>query len=226
MLDDRPTGDIPPPPTLPADRVPQGSRVRAPSISGRSVSLRLVEVADAPFIVRLRSGPRGARLSPIGTDLRPQEEWIRAYEERAARGEELYFVIHHRDAGDVGTLRVHDLAHDSFWWGSWIVREGAPTHTAFESMFLVYELTFFAMDLRYARFAVRRDNPKVAAFHRRFGATTCGEDETRVVLELARERYTVVRPRLARRFAAAAECTSAAAEQEAERLPSGGTQSP
>ena len=224
MPGNRPLVGVPPSSTPSTDQAPRASR--APTISGRSVSLRAVEVADAPFIVRLRSGPRGARLTPIGTDLRRQEEWIRAFEERAARGEELYFVIRHRDAGDVGTLRVHDLAHDAFWWGSWIVREGAPTHTAFESMFLVYELTFFGMDLRYARFAVRRDNPKAEAFHRRFGATIRGEDETRVFLELARERYAAVRPRLARRLAATAECTLPAAEQEAERLPSGGTQGP
>jgi len=193
----------------------------APTISGRSTSLRIVEVADAPFIVRLRSGPRGAHLSPIGTDLRRQEKWLRAYKQREARREELYFVIRHRNAGDVGTLRVHDLTHDSFWWGSWIVAEGAPTCAAFESMFLVYELTFFAMDLRCARFVVRRDNPKVEAFHRRFGATIRAEDGSRVFLELTRERYATARPRLARRFAPSSELPSAASgEQECERTAS------
>ncbi len=180
-----------------------------------------MEVADAPFIVRLRSGPRGARLSPIGSDVRRQEEWLRAYKQREARREELYFVIRHHHAGDVGTLRVHDLAHDSFWWGSWIVREGAPTCAAFESMFLVYELAFFGMGLRRARLVVRRDNPKGEAFHRRFGATIRAEDESRLFLELTRERYATARPRLARRFAPSSEVPSAApGEQECERPPS------
>jgi RimJ/RimL family protein N-acetyltransferase len=204
---------------------PCASSPLAPAIAGRSTSLRIVEVADAPFIVRLRSGPRGARLSPIDIDVRSQEEWLRAYKRREARREELYFVIRHRHAGDVGTLRVHDLAHDSFWWGSWIVREGAPTCVALESMYLVYELTFFAMDLRCARFVVRRDNPKIEAFHRRFGATVRAEDESRFLLELPRERYEAARPRLARRFAPPGEASSGSqGAQERERPSARGEQ--
>jgi len=205
--------------------VPGARSLLAPTISGRSTSLRIVEIADAPFIVRLRSGPRGARLSPLGTDVRRQEEWLRAYKQREARREELYFVIHHRHAGDVGTLRVHDVAQESFWWGSWIVREGAPTCAALESMYLVYELTFFAMDLRCARFVVRRDNPKIA-FHRRFGATIRVEDESRVFLELTRERYEAVRPRLARRFAPSRESSGPQSAQECERSSAGRNQAP
>jgi RimJ/RimL family protein N-acetyltransferase len=225
VLGHRRIGGVSPRPASPPEPAPCASGLLAPTICGRTTSLRLVEVADAPFIVRLRSGPRGARLSPVGTDLRHQEEWLRAYKQREARREELYFVIRHHDAGDVGTLRVHDLAPDSFWWGSWIVREGAPTCAAFESMFLLYELTFIGMDLRCARFVVRRDNPKIEAFHRRCGATTRAEDESRFVLELTRQRYVATRPRLARRFAASGDVASAAqSEQGCERLPSSGEQ--
>lgn len=183
------------------------------TLSGRNASLRLVEVADAPFIVDLRNSPRGRHLSPIGTDVGRQEEWIRGYKRREARGEEYYFVIRHGRAGDVGTLRMHDLAGDSFWWGSWIVREGAPTQAAVESFFLVYELGFFAMNLERARFVVRKDNLGPVGFHRRFGATITGEDDSRLFLELRRDRYAIVRPRLARRFAALP------AEEEPEGLP-------
>jgi len=172
------------------------------TLSGRNTYLRLVEVADAPLIVLLRDSPRGRHLSPIGNDAGRQAEWIRAYKDREARGEEFYFVIHHRRAGDVGTLRVHDVAGGAFWWGSWIVREGAPTQTAVESFFLVYELAFFAMDLERGRFAVRKDNLKSAGFHRRFGATVTGQDDARLLFELRRDRYAPLRPRLARRFAA------------------------
>jgi RimJ/RimL family protein N-acetyltransferase len=186
-------------------------------VSGRNASLRLVEADDARFIVELRNSRRGRRLSPIGNDAGRQLEWIRSYKDREARGEEYYFIIQHRCAGDVGTLRLHDVAGGSFWWGSWIVREGAPTQTAAESFFLVYELAFFTMQLERARFAVRKDNLKSAGFHRRFGATVSGEDEARVLFELRRDRYAAARPRLARRFAALGPLS---AEQERERLPS------
>lgn len=188
------------------------------TLSGRNASLRLVEVADAAFIVELRSSPRGRHLSPIGNDVRRQEEWIRDYKRREARAEEYYFVIRHRRAGDVGTLRIHDLAGDAFWWGSWIVREGAPTQAAAESFFLVYELGFCAMNRERARFVVRKDNPGSIGFHRRFGATITGEDDARAFLELRRDRYAAVRPRLERRFAALP------VEEEPEGLPPDGPQ--
>lgn len=194
------------------------------TVSGANASLRLVEIADAPFIVELRNSRRGRNLSPIGTDAGRQAEWIRTYKEREARGEEYYFVIHHRRAGDVGTLRLHDIAAGSFWWGSWIVREGAPTRTAVESFFLVYEVAFVVMELERARFAIRKDNLKSAGFHRRSGATVTGEDEVRLFFELRRERYSPARLRLARRFAARHASSPRSVEEEGERLPSGGAQ--
>lgn len=197
------------------------------TISGRNASLRLVEVTDAPFIVALRNSPRGLRLSPIGDDVGRQEEWIRSYKRREARGEEYYFVIHHRRGGAVGTLRLHDLTGDSFWWGSWIVREGAPTAAAMESFYLVYELAFFALNLERARFVVRKDNPGSVGFHRRFGATSTGEDESRTFFELRRDRYAPARQRLARRFSALPVVNPARrlpAEDEPESLPSRGAE--
>lgn len=170
------------------------------TISGRHVSLRLVELSDAAFLFALRRSPRGAHLSPVADDPGAQVEWIREYKCREGRGEEYYYVVHHETAGDVGALRIHDLDGSSFWWGSWIVTEDAPRATALESMFLVYELGFFGLDRERARFAVRRDNPSLG-FHRKVGAQVVGEDASRVLFELTRDRYRRVRPRLARKFA-------------------------
>ena len=171
-----------------------------PAIAGRNASLRLVEVADARFLFDLRRSPRGRALSPIADDPRAQEEWIRGYKAREARGEEYYFVVEHGRAGDVGALRLYDIASDAFWWGSWIVRRDAPRATALESMFLVYELGFFGLDRACARFVVRKDNP-TRNFHPRVGARITAEDEARVFFELTRERWLEARPRFARRFA-------------------------
>lgn len=169
------------------------------TISGRNISLRLAEPVDAGLIFALRKSPRGRHLSPIADDPRLQEEWIRDYKSREIRGEELYFIIKHKTAGDVGALRLYAIAADSFWWGSWIVREGAPGHAAPESMFLVYELGFFRMGLARACFVVRRDNPSLG-FHPKVGARAVEEDAVRVVFELTRESYLPARARLARRF--------------------------
>lgn len=191
----------------PADDRRPGAPGRVPgalgspiTISGTSTTLRLVEVADARFVVDLRRSPRGRYLSPIAADLGAQEAWIRSYKVREARREEYYFIVNHRTAGDVGTLRMHDLDQGSFWWGSWIVSERAPVRTALESMFLVYELGFFGMGLERALFVVRKDNPSLS-FHAKVGARIVREDGVRAFFELSRDRYRSVRARLARKFA-------------------------
>lgn len=185
-------------------------------ISARNVALRLVEIADAAFIYGLRTSARGRYLSPVADDPRAQEEWIRAYKVREARAEELYFVVNHRRAGDVGALRMHAVERRTFWWGSWIVAEHAPVGTALESLFLVYELGFLALRHECARFVVRKGNPSLG-FHARLGARIVQEDGSRVIFELTRDRYSAVRPRLARRFSPGEQLSTARTSQDRPR---------
>ncbi len=168
------------------------------TISDHHISLRPVEVADAPFILALRLSPRGRYLSPVDNDLGKQEDWIRQYKQREAAGAEHYFIVHHAIAGDVGTIRLYDIDATSFWWGSWILKDDAPRESALASVCLVYELGFLTMHRASAHFVVRKNNLKSIAFNRRFGARITREDESSVFFEITRDEYVDVRRRLER----------------------------
>ncbi|GHT19299.1 hypothetical protein AGMMS4957_03240 [Bacteroidia bacterium] len=66
-------------------------------------SKRFVDVRDAAFILELRLNERLARfLSPTGSDVKAQEQWIERYKLREKNNDEFYFVF-----CDTATGRVH-----------------------------------------------------------------------------------------------------------------------
>lgn len=170
------------------------------AIKGKNILFRLIEVADASFVLDLRKSPRGRFLSDIDDDVKKQEEWISNYKIREKNNEEFYFIIEHESAGKVGALRLYDFKNDSFCWGSWIVKEGAPSMTALESALLVYEFGFFHLKFVRSHFAVRKDNQKIIAFHQRFGAKITGEDDVTSYFEITREEYEKTKNRLSKKF--------------------------
>jgi len=67
-------------------------------------------------------------------------------------------------------VRIYDAIGDSFSWGSWILKKGAPPAAAIESAVLVYWLATKYWNFRASHFQVRRHNTSVLAFHEKFGA--------------------------------------------------------
>lgn len=195
------------------------------TISEHHISLRLVAVADAPFILALRLSPRGRFLSPVDDDLRKQEDWIRQYKLREARGEEYYFIIHHATAGDIGTTRMCRITATSFEWGSWILTEGAPRESAMISACLVHDLGLLRMKCDYAHFVVRKGNLKTIAFTRRFGARITGEAEANLFMAITRDEYLAVRRRFeADGFARPIAAAPLAIEEDADDHSAGGAE--
>jgi RimJ/RimL family protein N-acetyltransferase len=195
------------------------------TISDHHISLRLVDVTDAPFILALRLSPRGRFLSPVDDDLRKQEEWLRQYKLREAKGEEYYFIIHHATAGDVGTTRLCRITATSFEWGSWILKEGAPRESAMISACLVHDLGLLRMKCDRAYFVVRKANLKTIAFTRRFGASVTGEDDSDVFMAITREAYLDVRRQLeAQGLVRPLERMSLAIEEDADRASASGAE--
>jgi RimJ/RimL family protein N-acetyltransferase len=195
------------------------------TIPDHTISLRLVDVSDAPFILALRLSPRGRYLSPVDDDLGKQQEWIRQYKAREARGEELYFIIHHATAGDIGTTRMCRITATSFEWGSWILKEDAPRESAMVSACLVHDLGLLRMKCDRAHFVVRKGNLKTIAFTRRFGASITGEDDGHLFMAITRDEYLAVRRRVGRQFALHPPAgVPLAAEEDADGGPAGGAE--
>ena len=168
-------------------------------IAGKSINLRDVEIADAEFILALRCDSQKARfLHKTDNDLAKQIAYIQSYK---AKQNEWYFIIESKGGERLGTVRIYDVVdNDDFCWGSWIVKNGAPINVAIESVLLVYEYAFYALGFTKAHFDVRKDNVKVRAFHKRFGAKEVGESDKDVFYRFFREEYEKIKGKFRKSF--------------------------
>lgn len=165
---------------------------------GDATRLRLVSEADAAFLLSLRLDPlRNKNISATSSDLDAQVAWMRSYAARNAVGLEAYFII---DVGAEaqGSLRLYDYRpeRDSFCWGSWIIRPGAPAATAYQSAIIAYDLAFGCLRFSRAHFDVRQANVSVWKFHEKMGAKLVREDALDRFYEYDQEDYRHARARL------------------------------
>lgn len=143
-------------------------------VAGRNLVLRAATPADAAFAHALRSNERKtAFLNPIQGTVADQAAWLASCH---ADPHQIYFVIEGRDAGPLGLVRIYDQRGDSFCWGSWIIRDGAPASAAIESALLLYRYALDAAGFARSHFDVRIGNDKVIDFHRKLGAVETGRD--------------------------------------------------
>lgn len=183
---------------LPAEGHLEAIRVFLTERAGDAVRLRLATEADAAFILGLRLDPlRNQNISSTSSDLSAQVSWMRAYGVREAAGQEAYFVIE-VDGQPQGSLRLYDYqpSSDSFCWGSWIIRPGAPAATAYQSAILAYDLAFGALGFTRSHFDVRQANLSVWRFHEKLDARLAREDAQDRYYEYAVEDYRKARARL------------------------------
>ena len=163
-----------------------------------STTLRLATTEDAEFLLGLRLDPaRNQNISATSGDLSVQIAWMDAYAERQAAGREAYFIIE-VDGVTQGSLRLYDYLpeRNSFCWGSWIIRPGAPPATAYQSAILVYDLAFACLRFTCAHFSVRQANVSVWKFHEKMGAKMVRDDELERLYEYGVEQYRQARARL------------------------------
>jgi RimJ/RimL family protein N-acetyltransferase len=151
-------------------------------VRGRSINLRDVVEGDAEFVLQLRLDPRRNQfLSPVDAEVQVQRQWIRQYRESQGQA---YFIICDAAFAGLGTVRIYDALGDSFSWGSWVLKEGAPAHAAIESAVLVYTLATRFWGFRAAHFRVHPANTSVLAFHEKFGAKRIAETSDEVQLRI------------------------------------------
>jgi len=140
--------------------------------------MRTVEPKDAEFIyTMIQNETKTKYLSKIDRTVESQKEWIKNYKQREKAKNEFYFVIESKDGEKLGLVRRYDFQDDSFYWGSWLIKEDAPKRIAIESALQIYEFGFYNLGFEKSYFDVRKENDKVIAFHQRFGAKIVDEDE-------------------------------------------------
>ena len=156
---------------------------KARCIRGKTLVLRNAVVADAAFILSLRTNPQKSRhLSKVSDDLDAQVAWLISYEERDT---EAYFVIEDVRGIPLGTVRIYDAQDDSFCWGSWILLENTPSSAAIESALIVYAYALESLGFQSAHYQVQKANERVWRFHERFGAERTSENEVQYEYRLS-----------------------------------------
>lgn len=166
----------------------------------KNIFLRPVCCDDASFVYEMRTNHVKSRyLSDVQGGVREQEKWIENYKKREAEGLEFYFVII-LSGKSVGLVRVYDLLPTSFCWGSWMIKDGSPTYVSIESALSVYEFGFNDLGFDRSHFDVRKENARVIAFHKRFGAEIVSEDHENYYFSFTKEQYESVKGRYRKFF--------------------------
>lgn len=149
--------------------------LKASRLVGQTLIFRNASVQDAEFILSLRVDANKSKyLSQTSNDLDLQMAWLERY---ASMSDQAYFIIEDKSGNRLGTVRLYDPVKDSFCWGSWIVKEGAPPVVAIESALIVYTYALNHLDFKAAHFDVRKGNESVWKFHEKFGAARVAESE-------------------------------------------------
>ena len=162
--------------------------------------LRLAQETDSNFILDLRlDTSRNKNISETKGELSAQIAWMLAYLGRFSKGKEAYFIIE-VEGKPQGTLRWYDYNEEfnSFSWGSWIIRPGAPVSTGYASAILAYDLAFGWLRFTQAHFEVRKGNTSVWKFHEKMGARLMNEDTLTRFYIYSGKDYQTARGRLSR----------------------------
>ena len=167
---------------------PTGPHIQ--TIQGKNINLRLTEIKDAEFILELRIQTHKTKfLSQVENNLEKQRDWLKSYKQKERVGSEYYFIIEGKYGAQLGLVRVYDLQSDSFCWGSWLIKDGAPIYTAIESMLLIYNFGFYTLNKEMARINVINKNEKVLNIHKTFGAKVIEVDEINTFFNLSKTAY-------------------------------------
>jgi len=166
---------------------------KAKSIVGDTLVFRDATTSDASFILSLRTDSGKAKhLSVTGPNEDRQISWLLDY---ASKTDQAYFIIENQVGEPMGTVRLYDPRGDSFCWGSWILKDGAPQRAAIESALMVYVYATDHLGFCQSHFEVRKGNESVWRFHERFGAERTGETEQDYQYQIVWEKIVSARQR-------------------------------
>lgn len=159
-------------------------------ISKYGIVLRLVEIADAEFIFRLRNNSDLNKfISYTSPDLKDQIKWIQEYKIREKTGHEYYFIAQDQIGNKYGTIRLYDLDEKSFEIGSWLFNYNSPIGMAVKAHFIGFETGFEVLKAKYCRFEIRKENTAVLRYMQDFETSLVGEDDLNFYFTLSKENF-------------------------------------
>jgi len=166
---------------------------KAKRIVGKNLVFRDACADDAAFILSLRTDNQKSKfLSSTSPEMNKQIAWLEDY---AHKSDQAYFIIENRTGESLGCVRLYDPKGDSFCWGSWILKEGAPQSAAIESALIIYAFALDHLGFKQAHFDVRKGNESVWQFHERFGAVRLAETAQDYQYQIGQQAISTARQR-------------------------------
>jgi len=144
------------------------------TVEGYAFRLRPLTIADAEFVVGLRTDPILSRfINPTSPYVEDQVAWTERYYQRP---DDCSFICERLSGQPEGMVSIYDIRDDEAYngktaeWGRWILRSGSPA--ALECAILVYRTAFekLSLDSVYCRTVAA--NKSVVAFHTSTGLET------------------------------------------------------
>jgi hypothetical protein len=169
--------------------------LKARKVNGRTLIFRNAEVTDAAFILSIRTDIKKSKfLMPVSPELDHQVAWLEDY---ADKTDQVYFIVETTAGVPLGAVRLYDADGDSFCWGSWVLKDGAPHSAAIESALMVYSYAIDHLGFRAAhQLNVCKGHENMCRFHESFGAERIGETESFYVYQINLEKINAIRSKL------------------------------
>jgi hypothetical protein len=160
------------------------------TVNRYGITLRLVEIEDAEFILKLRTDSvLGKYISSTSPSLEDQKNWIREYKTRETAGIEFYFIVE-KDGIRYGTTRIYDVRDGGFETGSWVFSPDTPESVPIIAGIICRELAFEQFpQATYVKFNVRKANKKVLRYHKMYNPKLVSEDEENYFFILNKEKW-------------------------------------
>ena len=140
-------------------------------LRGHAYEIRPVEMADAAFMLQLRTDPQLSRLiHPTSSRVEDQQAYLQRYFDTPG---DCYFILVRSGTGrPEGTLAIYDInaAPGEAEWGRWIIRQDSMGAT--ESALLIYRVGFDVLGLNRVYCRTAAANRNVVAFHESCGLET------------------------------------------------------
>lgn len=159
------------------------------SMSKYGINVRLVQVEDSEFIVRLRTdGVLSRYLHATDSDVNKQKNWIQEYKKREESGKDYYFLF---SCGDkkLGVSRIYNISYNQATGGSWVCDPTNLMEHTIATLLLGRDILFEVLNFPQEKFQVSKGNNKVLKLHLRMGAEIVAEKEEEYELILKKKNY-------------------------------------
>jgi acetyltransferase-like isoleucine patch superfamily enzyme len=162
------------------------------------IVLRLAEVDDAEFILKLRTDPKLNKcISYTSPDLAEQRLWMEIYKNKEREKQEYYFIAEDEEGNRYGTIRLYNRCNNSYEIGSWLFAHNSPLGMAVKAHIIGYELGFELFNAEYCKFEIRKENSAVLRYVEFFKPQIISTDELNVYFQLTKENFHTNKSKIA-----------------------------